>query len=112
MTSRLTIVNIVYTGVNKEKHMKNKDEKAKYVSVAELALMLGISRIAVFNKIKKGQVPAEKIGRSYAIPMEFVRNKFFHDAGPLTEEKKRDIKKIVERVIKEYGETLKLLGKE
>ncbi|OGI64402.1 hypothetical protein A2733_01180 [Candidatus Nomurabacteria bacterium RIFCSPHIGHO2_01_FULL_40_20] len=92
--------------------MKNKDKKEKYVSVAELAKMLGISRIAVFNKIKKGQVPAEKIGRAYAIPMEFIRNKFFHDTGILTEEKKKDIEQVVEKVIKEYGETLKLLGKE
>jgi len=92
--------------------MKNKHEKSKYVSVAELAEMLGISRIAVFNKIKKGQVPAEKIGRAYAVPMEFVRNTFFHDTGIMTEEKKKNIGKVVGRVIKEYGETLKLLGQE
>ncbi|OGI62601.1 hypothetical protein A2818_02115 [Candidatus Nomurabacteria bacterium RIFCSPHIGHO2_01_FULL_40_12] len=92
--------------------MKNKDKKVNYISVAELAKMLGISRIAVFNKIKKGQVPAEKIGRAYAVPMEFVRNTFFHDTGVITEEKKKDIGKVVGRVIKEYGETLKLLGKE
>lgn len=92
--------------------MKNKAEKSKYISVAELAKILGISRIAVFNKIKKGQIPAEKIGRAYAVPMEFVRNNFFHDTGVLTEEKKKDINKIVERVVREYGETLKLLGKE
>jgi excisionase family DNA binding protein len=84
----------------------------KYVSVAELAKMLGISRIAVFNKIKKGQVPAEKIGRSYAVPFEFVSNLLNLDSGPLTGEKKKDIEKTVEKVIKEYGETLKLLGKE
>jgi excisionase family DNA binding protein len=92
--------------------MKNPNKKVNYISVAELAKMLGISRIAVFNKIKKGQVPAEKIGRAYAVPMEYVRNKFFHDTGVITEEKKKDIVKVVDRVIKEYGETLKLLGKE
>ena len=92
--------------------MKNKHENSKYVSVAELAEMLGISRIAVFNKIKKGQVPAEKIGRAYAVPMKFIQDTFYHDTGVVTEEKKKDIGKIVGRVIKEYGETLKLLGKE
>jgi hypothetical protein len=75
--------------------------------------MLGISRIAVFNKIKKGQIPAEKIGRSYAIAMKHVEEIISgSNSGVLTEDKKVEIKKAVEKVVKEYGETLKLLGKE
>lgn len=93
--------------------MENKGKKAIFVSVAELAKMLGISRIAVFNKIKKGQIPAEKIGRSYAISMEHVNEIISgSNSGILTEEKKEDIRKAVEKVVKEYGETLKLLGRE
>ena len=38
-----------------------------YYSVPELAGILNISRIAVFNKIKKGQIKAEKVGRNYII---------------------------------------------
>ena len=91
--------------------MENKGKK-KYISVAEFAKMLGISRIAVFKRIKKAQIPAEKIGRSYAIPVEFVSYTMNSGAGILTEEKKGEIKDAVEKVIKEYGETLKLLGKE
>lgn len=95
------------------KNMENKDKQAKYISVAELAKMLGISRIAVFNKIKKGQIPAEKIGRSYAISMEHVNEIISGSSSAvLTEEKRGDIKKAVEKVVKEYGETLKLLGRE
>lgn len=93
--------------------MENKGKKAIYISIAELAKMLGISRIAVFNKIKKGQIPAEKIGRSYAISMEHVNEIVTgSNSGVLTEDKKSEIKKAVEKVVKEYGETLKLLGKE
>lgn len=93
--------------------MENKDKKAIYISVAELAKMLGISRIAVFNKIKKGQIPAEKIGRSYAISMYHVNEIISgSSSGVLTEDKKKEIKKAVKKVVKEYGETLKLLGKE
>lgn len=93
--------------------MENKDKKAKYVSVAELAKMLGISRIAVFNRIKKGLIPAEKIGRFYVISMEDVSDIINGSAlGVLTDEKKDEIKKAVEKVVREYGETLKLLGKE
>lgn len=92
--------------------MDNKGEKAIYISVAELAKMLGISRVAVFNKIKKGQIPAQKIGRSYAISMEDVSNLVNSGPAILTENQKSEINKAVERVVREYGETLKLLGKE
>ncbi|HBO17500.1 MAG: hypothetical protein A2566_03725 [Candidatus Zambryskibacteria bacterium RIFOXYD1_FULL_40_13] len=113
LTFGLTIVNLnEATGLTK-KTMENKGKKAIYISVQELAKMLGISRIAVFNKIKKGQIPAEKIGRSYAISMEHVTEIVGGlDSGILTEEKKSEIKKAVEKVVQEYGDTLKLLGKE
>jgi excisionase family DNA binding protein len=92
--------------------MNNKGKKL-YISVAELAKMLGISRVAVFNRIKKGQIPAEKIGRAYAISMndvdEIVQG---INTKTLTEDQKRIIKKAVEKTVKEYGETLRLLGKE
>lgn len=83
-----------------------------HISVAEMAKLLGISRVAVFNRIKKGQIPAEKIGRNYIISAH-VANEILYGAGEvLTEEKKAVIKKAVEKTVKEYGETLKLLGKE
>lgn len=91
---------------------KNKNKNKKYVSVIELAKMLGISRVAVFKRIKKGQIPAEKIGRSYAIPTEFVSSIIRDKNKQLTEENKNDIEKTVKKVIREYGETLKRLGKE
>ncbi|MBL8031199.1 MAG: helix-turn-helix domain-containing protein [Candidatus Doudnabacteria bacterium] len=80
-----------------------------YLSVKELADILKISRIAVFKKIKNGQIKAERVGRNYAIPKAHVEGLIqttFH--SKLNEE----IKTSVERVLKEYGETLKLLGKE
>lgn len=93
--------------------MENKDKKAKYISIAELSKLLGISRIAVFNRVKKGQIPAEKIGRSYAVLMEDVSDIVNgKKINILNEEGKKEIKKAVEKVVKEYGETLKLLGKE
>lgn len=87
--------------------------KKPYISVAELAKILGISRVAVFKRIKKGHIPAEKIGRSYAISTshvdEIVRG---IDLKNLTEDQKEEIKKAVEKVVEDYGDTLKLLGKE
>lgn len=93
--------------------MENKGKKATYISIAQLAKMLGISRVAVFNKIKKGQIPAEKIGRSYAVSMEHVNDLIGNVKSKiLTDDKKQEIKKAVEKVVKEYGETLRLLGRE
>ena len=43
--------------------------------------------------------------------MEYTHDLMDH-ASILTEEKKMEIKNAVEKVVKEYGETLKLLGKE
>jgi len=93
--------------------MENKGKKALYVSVAELAKMLGISRVAVFKRIKKGHIPAQKIGRAYAISMEHVPDLMQGGRSRiLTDERKREISMAIEKVVTEYGETLKLLGKE
>ena len=43
------------------------DEK-EYYSVPEFAKKLGISRIAVFKRVKKGKISAIRIGRNWAIP--------------------------------------------
>lgn len=42
-------------------------EQKDFYTTAELAKLLGISRIAVFNKIKKGDIKAQKIGRNFVI---------------------------------------------
>lgn len=39
----------------------------KYISTTEAARILGISTVAIFKKIKNGVLPAQKIGRNYAI---------------------------------------------
>lgn len=93
--------------------MDEKGKKAIYISIQELATMLGVSRVAVFKRIKNGKIPAQKIGRSYAISMEDVSEIISGNKNArLSEEKKNEIKQAVERVVKEYGETLRLLGKE
>lgn len=50
--------------------------KTNYISTAELARFLGISRVAVIKRIQKGAIPAVKIGRAYAIP-EAVVSEYF-----------------------------------
>lgn len=86
-------------------------ENKRYLSVAELANALKISRVAVFKKIKEGKIPAEKVGRAYVVSIDIVKQ-LLNDVEILTEEKKIEIDKAVQKVVDEYGETLKLLGKE
>ncbi|MBU1557600.1 helix-turn-helix domain-containing protein [Patescibacteria group bacterium] len=92
--------------------MENKTNKT-HISVSDFAKILGISRTAVLKKITKGQVPAERIGRSYAIPMGYVSN-MLNDGKykELTQKEKEEIEKMVEKIVDEYGDTLRLLGKE
>ena len=86
-----------------------KTPKKDYISIAEFAKILGLSRIAVYKKVKKGQIKAIKIGRSYAIPRSVLSNLLGHT---LSEKEKREIQKAVKKTVKEYGEVLRLLGKD
>lgn len=84
--------------------MKN----TKYITIQELANILGVSRIAVYKRVKKGQIKAMKIGRNFAIPKKYVA----HILGKVLSNKdKRNIDKAIKKTIKEYGEVLKLLGR-
>ncbi|MEK7659025.1 MAG: helix-turn-helix domain-containing protein [Patescibacteria group bacterium] len=42
-------------------------EPKEFYTTKELAELLGISRVAVFNKIKKGDIKAQKMGRNFVI---------------------------------------------
>jgi excisionase family DNA binding protein len=84
-------------------------EENKYISISQFAKLLGVSRIAVYKKIKKGQIKAIRIGKSFAIP-----KKYFTDimGKTVSEKDKKIIDKAVEKTFKEYGEVLRLLGRE
>lgn len=84
-----------------------------YFSIAEVAKILGLSRTAVYNKVKKGQIEAIRVGRSFAISDKTIKNLIKSVKGsPLKDKEKKEIDKVVSRTIKEYGETLKRLGAE
>ena len=85
----------------------------QYFSIAEVAKILGLSRTAVYNKVKKGQIKAIRVGRSFAISDEIIKRLVKNIKGvPLKDNEKREISKVVSRTIKKYGETLKRLGSE
>lgn len=84
-------------------------ERNKYITIPQLAEILGLSRVAVFKKVKKGEIKAIKIGRNYAIPKNFIANIM---GRTLNNEEKREIEKAVKKTVREYGEVLKLLSRE
>ena len=81
----------------------------EFLSTIEIASLLGISRQAVFKKIKAGEIKAKKVGRNFVIEEKYLPEIL---GKTLTEAKKRAIEDAVKKTIREYGETLKLLGQE
>jgi excisionase family DNA binding protein len=84
-------------------------EDKEYYTIPELAKILGISRIAVYKKVKKGEIKAKKVGRIYAIPKKYVASVLGKE---LSKKEKKEIEEAVKKTVKEYGEVLKLLGQE
>ena len=83
--------------------------KKEFLSTIEMAKLLGISRVAVFKKIKTGKIKAKKVGRNFVIEKKNLSEIL---GKVLTKEQKLEIEKSVQKTIREYGETLKLLGQE
>lgn len=81
----------------------------KEFTTSEVAKLLGISRVAVFKKIKAGEIMAKKIGRNFIIDARDLPEIL---GAVLTKKRKKDIELAVEKTIREYGEALKLLGQE
>lgn len=78
-------------------------------STNEVAKIIGISRQAVLKKIKNGQLSADKNGRNFIINKSDLPEIL---GNTLTAGKKEEIEKSVNKTVREYEETLKLLGKE
>ena len=84
-------------------------EKNEFMTIPQLAKILGISRIAVYNKVKTGEIKAIRIGRNYAIIVKDIVDIIGQE---LLKKDKKEIDKAVTKVVAEYGEVLKLLGRE
>lgn len=81
----------------------------KHYSTAEVARILHISRVSVFNRIKNGRIKAEKVGRNYIVSHEGLSEALGKSIG---QEKKDNIEKALNKALKEYEEVFKLLGRE
>jgi len=80
----------------------------KYITIPELAKLLGVSRIAIYKRVKKGQIPAEKIGKTYVITDRTIADILGKE---LTSRGKKRIDAAVRKTVREYGDVLKQLAK-
>ena len=85
--------------------MKNRE----LITTAELAKILGISRVTVFKRIKRGQIKAIRVGRNFVIPKDSLPEVL---GQVLSKKNKREIETAVKKTVREYGQTLRLLGNE
>jgi excisionase family DNA binding protein len=81
----------------------------KYITIPELAKLLGVSRIAIYKRVKKGEIPATKIGRTYVITDKTIANILGKE---VTSKGKERIDAAVRRTVREYGSVLKQLAQE
>ncbi len=81
----------------------------RYLTIPELAKLLGVSRIAIYNRVRKGEIPAAKIGRTYVITDETIATVLGKET---TRARRKLIDAAVRKTVQEYGEVLKQLGKE
>lgn len=81
----------------------------KFYSTIEAARILGISRIEVFRKIKRGKLKAQKVGRNYVIPYETLKEMLGKTIG---ENRKEEIDNAINKALKEYKEVFIKLSKE
>ena len=85
--------------------MKDKN----YFTIPQVARILGISRIAVYKKVKKGEIRAVRIGRNYAIPEGSLAGIM---GRVLRKDDRNEIDRAVHKAVSEYGEVLRLLDNE
>ncbi len=80
--------------------------KEKYITIPRLAELLGVSRISIYKKVKKGQIPAIRIGRNYAITDQTIAQVLGEE---LSEKEKRQIDTAITKTVEQYGEVLREL---
>ncbi len=87
--------------------------KKEYYSITEVADFLGLSRVAIYYRVKQNKIKAIKIGKHYAIPYkELVNLTGYIIREPLTKENEKKIDESINKVFKDYGEVIKKLGNE
>jgi len=83
--------------------------KQKYITIPQLAKLLGLSRIEVYRKVRKSQIPAIRIGRNYAISDRDVAQILGKE---MSGKDKKQVKIACKKAVRDYGKVLKKLSRE
>ena len=88
---------------------EKKTQTGQYLSIPKAAAALGMSRVAIYKKVKSGDIKSIRIGKEYAIHRSSLS-----DIGgkTISSGRKKKINRAVKKVVKEYGELLRKLGNE
>ncbi len=81
----------------------------RYLSTTDVAKILGVSRITVFQRVKSGKIHAVKVGHSYVIDPADIGVVTGQAVSP---KQKLVMNQAVKKTVAEYGDALRLLGKE
>lgn len=81
----------------------------EYYSTMEAANILRVSRKTVFQWARDGKIEAIKVGKNYIIPRSAILEKL---GKTLDADKKADIEKAINKALKDYEKTFRMLGKE
>jgi len=82
--------------------------QSRYMTGPQLAMRLGVSRTTVYNKIKSGEIGAEKVGGLYIIPASEAHAVL---SGGLTAHDKSALRAVVQKAVDQYGPVFEWLGK-
>lgn len=89
--------------------MGNCMREPKDFTIPEVAERLGISRVAAWNRVKRGEIPATRVGRQFIVSNYDAQVA----AGEvLSPERRKWLEEAVDRVVREYGPVLKRLSRE
>ena len=81
----------------------------KYITIPELAKLLGVSRGAIYKRVKKGEIPSIRPGREYLICDPDVQRIL---GKRMSKKDKDQVERAIRRTVDEYGDVLKWLSKE
>jgi excisionase family DNA binding protein len=83
-------------------------KQENFLSTIKFGEIAGLNRVQVFRLIKKGVIPAIRVGRNYLID----RRELGIFSDQLTGRESKQIDRAVSRVFKDYGEVIRQLGAE
>jgi excisionase family DNA binding protein len=83
--------------------------REKMMTIPKLADKMGLSRVAVYKKVKSGKIPATKVGRIYVIATKDVKDLL---PSPPSKKELKWVDEAVKREVQEYGMVFKWLSTE